>query len=182
MGGQFQIRTEPLAQSGPQTSSGLIGPTKMTLATTGLPLNWISLAKRRMPDLPIDHLSGLATVQTELEVHNNQSFFARINTAQIDSLQLVAPSLVGAKGASLNQIRLVGNIQSMNSRIKADGLILQTDVGAVTVSADLPSAFSIPTISEPWLANAEYDIEGNVDLAKVVAVAPDLIPVQDQCS
>ncbi|MFN7874293.1 MAG: hypothetical protein ACK5PB_03175 [Pirellula sp.] len=180
MGGQFQIRTEPLAQSGPQSTNSLIGPTKMSISTTGLPLNWVSLAKRRLPDLPVDHLSGLATVQSELEVHNNQSFFARIHTAQIDALRLVAPSLVGAKGASMEQIRLTGNIQSMNSRIKADGLILQTDVGAVTASADLPLTFSIPTISEPWLANAEYDIEGNIDIARVVAVAPDLIPVQDQ--
>lgn len=180
MGGQFQIRTEPLAQIDSQKNNSSLGPVKMTVATTGLPLHWISLVKRRLPDLPVDHLTGLATIQTELEVHNNQSIFARIHTAQIDSLQVVAPRLVGDKGASLNQVRLAGNLQSSNNRLKAEGLILQTDVGAVTASADLPYEFSIPTISEPWLANAEYEIEANIDLARVVTVAPDLIPVQDQ--
>ena len=180
MGGQFNIQTQPLAQPlGNNPKPDLI-PLKMTIVTNGLPLHWYDLVKRRFPELPIERIVGLATIQTDVELHNQQHVVAQIQTAQIDALQLSAPDLVGPRGASIQQMRLSGSIHKSLDRIRTEGLTLQSDVGNVSVVADLPFPPPMPTVGQPWLLDSDYDVNGAVNLAKVIQVAPDLIQMQDQ--
>lgn len=182
MGGQFSIQTQPLGQpiaAAGSDANGLM-PLKMGIATNGLPLHWFSLVKRRMPEIPIETVSGLATVQADIELHNQQQVQAQIHTAQIDSLQIHAPTLVGPRGAALQQIRLAGTVNKGQDRIKTDGLQLISDVGTLKAIIDMPLVPNVPTLTQPWVMNADYEINGSVDLAKVIQVAPDLLQMQEQ--
>ena len=180
MGGQFNIQTQPLAQPlGSNPKPDLI-PLKMTIATNGLPLHWYDLVKRRFPDLPLERIVGLATIQADMELHNQQHVVAQIQTAQIDALQLSAPDLIGPRGASIQQMRLSGSIHKGNDRIRTEGLTLQSDVGNVSVVADLPFPPPMPTVGQPWLLDSDYDVNGAMNIAKIIQVAPDLIQMQDQ--
>jgi hypothetical protein len=182
MGGQFSVQTQPLAQpivAVGATANGLM-PLKMSIATNGLPLHWFSLVKRRLPEIPIESIAGLATVQADIELHNQQQVLAQIHTAQIDSLQVHAPMLVGPRGAALQQIRLAGTVNKGQDRIKTDGLQLASDVGTLKAILDLPLVPNVPTLTQPWIMNADYEVNGSIDLARVIQVAPDLLPMQDQ--
>lgn len=182
MGGQFSVQTQPLAQ--PMVAVGAapngLMPLKMAIATNGLPLHWFSLVKRRLPEIPIESIAGLATVQADIELHNQQQVLAQIHTAQIDSLQVHAPTLVGPRGAALQQIRLAGTVNKGQDRIKTDGLQLASDIGTLKAILDLPLVPNVPTLTQPWIMNADFELNGSIDLARVIQVAPDLLPMQDQ--
>jgi len=178
MGGQFTIRTQPIAdQSNAPTND--LAPMKMNIATNGLPLQWFSLVKRRLPEIPIERLLGLATVQADIEIRNN-NIQAQIQTAQIDSLRIIAPALVGKRGAGLQQIKLSGNVQLNQNRLLTQNATLQCDIGALAANADMPWPPMIPSMTHPWINDADFEIQGNVDLARLIQVAPDLVQMQDQ--
>jgi len=179
MGGQFTIRTQPIAEAS-NANPAAIAPMKMNISTNGLPLQWFSLLKRRMPEIPIERLLGLATVQADIEMRSNSNIQAQIQTAQIDSLQIVAPSLVGNRGAGLQQIKLSGNVQLNQNRLSAQNATLQCDIGALQANADMPWPLVVPTVTQPWLIDSDLDVQGRVDLAKLIQVAPDIIQMQDQ--
>ena len=80
----------------------------------------------------------------------------------------------------LQQIKLSGNVQLDDNRLKTDGMTLVCDIGKVSAHADLPFPPNTPTLGQPWLLNSEYEITGVVDLARVIQVAPDMIQMQDQ--
>ncbi len=180
--GQFNIKTEPLAQplvAALPTTNGLV-PLKMGIATNGLPLHWYSLIKRRFPEIPIESIAGSATVDAEIELHNQHQILAQIRTAQLDSLQLRAPELVGKRGAAIQQIKLAGTINKGQDRISTNNLKLASDVGTLSAIVDMPLEPNVPTLTSPWLLNTDYEINGSVDLARVIHVAPDLLQMQDQ--
>jgi len=179
MGGQFTVRTQPLADSASTPTGGVI-PTKMNISTNGLPLQWFSLIKRRVPEIPIERLLGLATVQADIEMRSNNNIQAQIQTAQIDSLRIVAPTLVGKRGAGIQQIKLSGNVQILQNRLLAQNATLQCDIGALAANADIAWPVPIPTLTQPWLNDSDFEVQGNVDLARLIQVAPDLIQMQDQ--
>jgi hypothetical protein len=89
----------------------------MSIATQNMPLQWVSLVKRRYPDMPIERLIGQATVQAEVEFPSQNSIMALVQTAQVDNLQVVAPSLVGASGARLRQIKVSGDVYMTPNRL-----------------------------------------------------------------
>lgn len=182
LGGQFNIKTEPLAAQPTNADLEKLGlvPLKMTIATNALPLHWYSLVKRRMPEIPLDTVAGTATVSTEIELHNQQQILARVQTTQIDSLRIHAPELLGQRGASIQQIKLAGLINKGAERVTTEGLTLVSDVGQINATLDLPLAPSVPTLSTPWLLNADYEVNGEIDLPRVIQVAPDLLQMQDQ--
>ena len=179
MGGQFTIRTQPIADPVGTSIAGVI-PTKMNISTNGLPLQWFSLVKRRVPELPIERLLGLATIQADIEMRSNSNIQAQIQTAQIDSLRIVAPALVGNRGAGIKQIKLSGNVQILQNRLLAQNATLQCDIGALAANADVAWPLAIPSLTQPWLSDSDFEVQGNVDLARLIQVAPDLIQMQDQ--
>jgi translocation and assembly module TamB len=179
LGGQFTVRTQPVPNASAQSAGGIV-PMKMNISTNGLPLQWFSLAKRRFPDIPIERMMGLATIQADIDLNSNKHIVAQVQTAQLDSLRIIAPDLVGKRGAGLQRIRLSGNVQLNQDRLLTQNAILQCDVGALEANADLPWPIEAPTLSQPWIRNAEWNMRGNVNLAQVIQVAPDLIQMQDQ--
>ena len=179
MGGQFTMRTQPISGNATAIGGNLV-PMKMNISTNGLPLQWFSLVKRRMPDIPIDRLIGLATVQADIEMRSNNNVQAVIQTAQIDSLRIIAPSLVGKRGAGLQLIKLSGNVQLNQNRLTTQNAALQCDIGALAANADMPWPPVIPSVTQPWLNDADFDVQGNVDLARLIQVAPDIVQMQDQ--
>jgi len=182
MGGQFTIRTQPILE----TASNAVGsadnlvPMKMNVATNGLPLQWFSLIKRRIPEIPIERLIGLATVQADIEMRSNNNIQAQIQTAQLDSLRIIAPALLGNRGANLQQIKLTGNIQLQQNRLMAQNAILKCDVGGLAANADMPWPLVVPTMTQPWLNDSDLEVQGSVDLARLIQMAPDLVQMQDQ--
>ena len=180
LAGQFTIRTQPIdGAAGASGVNGLV-PMKMNIATNGLPLQWFSLVKRRMPDMPIERLLGLATIQADIELNSNNNIIARVQTAQIDSLRVIAPELVGSRGAGLQQIKLSGSFRLNQDRLQTTDAILQCDVGGLAANADLPWPLEAPTVAQPWLRDADLNMQGNLDLSRLIQAAPDMIKMQDQ--
>ncbi len=175
--GRFTIRTQPI--EGAQANGTSIPPMQMTIATNGLPLEWYSLVHRRMPSIPIEQLRGLATIQADVAMMTPTDIRAQIATAQIDQLSIVAPQWVGDQGAALKQIRLSGKVNMINDRFSAENAVLESDIGALGVAASLPTTFAPPTATQPWIANAQWNIQGNIDLAKLLRVAPGMIPMRE---
>jgi len=152
---------------------------KMAIATTALPLEWYSLLNRRLTSLPVDSITGQATVQADITMMTPTSIVAKITTAQIDRLTIASPQLVGNRGASLNRIRLSGDVSMNGDRLLAENAILESDIGALGVAASMPLNMQSPSATQPWIPDAQWNVQGNVDLARLVRVAPDLLPMQD---
>ena len=181
--GQFTAKVEP-GRSGPASLSSepkdASSHTHLSLATNGMPLEWMTLVKRRLSWLPIDFISGAATVQVDVDLQAITSLSANITTAQIDHLRIEAPSLLGKSGASMNQVRLVGDVRFFNDALQSDQLQLTSDVGFLRASAKLPWPIQCPTLAKPYIANGNFNAEGEIDLARLLAVAPDIVVLQDQ--
>ena len=183
MGGQFTIRTQPIADTTnavPANATDNLVPMRMNISTNGLPLQWFSLVKRRLPEIPIDRLFGLATVQADIEMSSNNHIQARIQTAQIDALRIIAPAVVGKRGAGIQQIKLSGDVQLNQNRMLTQNAKLQCDFGALAGNADMPWPPTIPSVTQPWINDADLEVQGSVDLARLIQVAPDLVQMQDQ--
>ncbi|MEQ1826120.1 MAG: hypothetical protein ABL921_09240 [Pirellula sp.] len=179
MGGQFTIKTQPIEGAETDKATG-IAPMRMNISTNGMPLQWFSLIQRRLPDIPIDRISGLATVQADIEMRSNKLITAKVQTAQIDALRIVAPSLVGKRGANLQQVKLSGEVQLNQDRLIAQNAVLQCDLGALGANVNLPWPLNVPSLAQPWIADADLEVQGKIDLARVILAAPDLIQMQDQ--
>ena len=179
VGGQFTIRTQPIVAD-PNSAASSMTPMKMNISTNGLPLQWFSLIKRRLPEIPIERILGVATVQADIEMRSNSNIQAQIQTAQIDSLRILAPALVGNRGAALQQIKLSGNVQLNQNRLVTQNAVLQCDIGGLAANANMPWPPVTPSLTQPWLQDADLDIQGSVDLARLIQVAPDLVQMQDQ--
>lgn len=177
-GGQFTIKTQPIEGS-PAGADGIV-PMRMNVSTNGMPLQWFSLIKRRMPDIPIERIRGIATVQADVELKDKNTVNANLQTAQIDALRIVAPMLIGKSGAGMQQIKLSGNVQLNQNRLSAQNAILQCDVGSLMATAEMPWPIVAPTVVRPWLDDSDFDVQGSVDLARLIQSAPDLIQMQDQ--
>ncbi len=175
--GRFTVRTQPIA--GATQAPASIPPMQMTIATTDLPLEWYSLVKRRLPWLPIERIIGQATVQADVEMLARNDIRAKIATAQIDRLSIVAPDLVGKEGAALKQIRVSGVVKMSQDRLVAENAILESDVGNLGIAASVPTNFVAPSATQPWIPDAQWDVQGNVDIARLLKVAPGMIPMQD---
>jgi translocation and assembly module TamB len=175
--GRFTIRTQLIAGA-VATPSG-IPPMQMTIATTDLPLEWYSLVKRRMPGLSIDRINGQATIQADIEMQSPKDIRAKIATAQIDRLSIIAPDLIGKEGAALKQIRVSGIVKMNQDRLVAENAILESDVGNLGIAASLPTNFVSPSATQPWIPDAQWDVQGNVDVARLLKVAPGMIPMQE---
>lgn len=182
--GQFTIRTEPIAAGLTTAPSTQMPSVRMTVATQGLPLRWMELVKRRMPELPIDQIQGQATVLADVEYTGSNAMTAFVKTAQLDQLRVAAPTLLGSRGAGLEQIRLSGDLSLFQNRLSTTGAKLECDFGTVVSKADIaipnPALAPMPSLTHPWLADSEFDIQGVVDLPRLAAVAPDLLKTQDQ--
>ena len=178
--GQFTLLTEPIAPGMASLAAANLPSLRMTVSTQGLPLQWISLVKRRMPDLPIDQLDGEATVQADVEYTGPQALTAFVKTAQLDRLRISAPSLVGQRGAGLEQIRFSGDVSLFQNRISTNSSKLECDFGTVVSKANIAIPGKLPAWNSPWLEDSEFDVQGTIDLPRLVAVAPDLLKTQDQ--
>jgi hypothetical protein len=176
--GRFTIRTQPIEGAAPVSGSNL-PPMRMTISTTDLPLEWYALLKRRLPALAIEQLHGQATIQTDVELLAPNDVRAKIATAQIDRLNISAPDLIGKEGASLKQIRLSGVLKMIQDRLTAENTVLESDVGNLGIAASLPVAMSMPSAVQPWIPDAQWDIQGNIDLAKLLRLAPGMVPMQN---
>lgn len=178
--GQFTLRTEPIAPGMTTLAAANLPSVRMNVSTQGLPLHWMSLVKRRLPDLPIESLDGEATVLADVEYTGPQALTAFVKTAQLDRLRIAAPSLIGDRGAGIEQIRLSGDVSLFQDRISTNSSKLECDFGTLISKANIAIPPKLPSLSSPWLEDSEFEIQGTVDLPRLAAVAPDLLKTQDQ--
>ena len=180
LGGQFTVRTQPVTQNPNAPMLSGLAALRMSIITQGMPLQWISLVKRRLPDLPIERVDGHATVQAEVEFPGANSVLAIVQTAQLDQLQVSAPTLLGERGARMQQIKLSGDLSMSPNRMSTRGAKLDCDVGTIIAKADLAWPIVLPNITQPWIADSDLDIQGTLNLPQLSRVAPDLLKMQDQ--
>lgn len=178
--GQFTIRTQSLARNPGNPDSAGVSTLRMGISTEAMPLRWVSLIKRRLPDLPIERVSGLATVQAEVEFPSQHAVMANVQTAQVDQLEVASSEWLGPRGASIRQIRLSGDIYMTPSRFSTRGAKLDCDVGSIVAKADFALPIQIPTAAQPWFQDTDLEVQGVVDLPQLTRVAPDLVQMQDQ--
>lgn len=178
--GQFTLRTDPIAPGMTTLAAANMPSVKMTVETKELPLEWMSLVKRRIPDLPIDQVIGQATVVAEVEYTGPQALTAFVKTAQVDRLRIAAPTLLGDQGAAIQQIRLNGDISLFQNRISTPSSKIECDFGTVVSKANIQIPSNLPSWNRPWLEDSDFNIQGTINLPKLAAVAPDLIKMQEQ--
>jgi translocation and assembly module TamB len=58
--------------------------------------------------------------------------------------------------------------------------VLQCDMGALAANADLPWPIVSPSLTQPWIQDADLDVQGKIDLARLIQAAPDLVQMQEQ--
>ncbi len=181
--GQFEAKVEPIANaSNISEANSLVDTAQMhlTINTSGLPLEWMSLVKRRLGWFPIEQINGSATVQAEIDFLSLNSITANIATAQLDRVRIDAPEYFGQSGATMNQIRLAGDIRLSNNHIQTDRMQLTSDVGFIRTTAKVPWPFENPSLTRPWVPGADLTVDGEIDLARLLQVAPEIIALQDQ--
>ena len=176
LGGGFSLKVEPLAAADPASMQ----PLRFTLATNGLPLHVWSLAKRRFPELPIDQLAGVASMNATATLVSPTEWEAQIVDGSLSQLQVIAPQFVGNQPAQIQQIKLSGGATMNNNRLTARDASVVCDFGNMRGDAIIPMPIVIPTAAKPWLENAELNIVGQVDLPKLMQVAPGMIALQEQ--
>jgi translocation and assembly module TamB len=180
VGGQFLIRTQSVSRHPDGVGSQESPALRMSVATQNMPLQWMSLIKRRLPDVPIERVTGQATVQAEVEFLSRASMMANIQTAQVDHLMVVSPELFGSRGAQFEQIKISGDLHMTPTRLSTRGSKLDCDIGSVIAKADFAWPIQMPSLTKPWFEDADLDIQGSIDLPRLSRVAPDVIRTQDQ--
>ncbi len=175
--GTFGVKVEPVTAT---VSSGAMQPLRFVMATHNLPLSVGNLVKRRVPELPYEQVHGTASLNAQVLVVSLSEWEVAITEANLSQVRLIAPAIVGEQPAVLDQARLAGIFQMRGDKFIARGAEIESDIASLHAQGSFPFDFKIPTAARPWIDQAEFEVSGRVDIAKLLAVAPSLVPLQDQ--
>lgn len=177
---KFAVKVLPQTEAVPvNASQGSQSPLRLQAILQNMPLAVWGLAKRRFPDLPVDRLQGLASLQADLTFLDASHWIAKVESAQVSNFLVAAPLLIGAEGASLEQTQVQGLISMDQNQISIQQANMMCDVGACQGNASVGLPLVLPSATQPWLDHANFALEGSVDLAKLVRSAPGLIKMKD---
>ncbi|MFO0923044.1 MAG: hypothetical protein U0905_11225 [Pirellulales bacterium] len=178
---EFAMRLEPSTDA-VQVNAGANASQPIRIASNlkQFPLQLLGLAKRRMPELPFERIQGKASLQADMTMLTPSSWIANITEAKVEQLQMIAPTLVGAKPASMQQLVANGKITFSPDRVVAERARMVCDVGDMAGNIALPLPVPMPTAMQPWIDRAELDMQGTIDMAQLVKAMPGLITMQEQ--
>ncbi len=151
---------------------------EMNAVLDHLPLDFWHVVRARLPDLPIDDVSGSMTAKVAGVLTDANNWTIDLQQFQADRVAIAAPQLIGSNPAQLSQIAALGRCKLANARMVLEGTQMACDFGNVVAQADLPWPIALPTISQPWLPGATVDARGKMDLAKLSIAAQSLIPMR----
>ncbi len=144
-----------------------------------VPLGFWHVLHERLPDVPVDELAGSITARIAGSLVDDSRWNFNIEQLSGDQLVVTAPSLVGAKPARLESVKLQGQAQLAGGSLVLNGTQLTTDVGGVSASGTMPWPIAMPSLTQPWLPGAQLNAEGAIDLAKLAKVAETLVPMRE---
>lgn len=179
--GQISARVEASTDAvAVNANSKTPAPLRLVASAKQIPLQCWSLLKRRMPELPIDRLQGLAQVQATVTMASANSWMLQLNEASLFETQVYAPTLLGNQPAKLKQLTASGRVTMTADRIIAEDANLECDAGKLVGSVSMPIQFSMPTATKPWIDNAEVNMQGAIDVASLTRIVPGLITMQEK--
>jgi hypothetical protein len=159
------------------SSSGFKLVTTAELQT--MPLMWISLLKRRLPDLPIESGAGWVSLKAHGTIEDAEHWKIDVTEGLLSEVKLAATGLIGPQPASIQQAKWSGSWELDGKRFNVIDNRLVCDFGEASGTASLPWPLTPPAVTAPWIVGGEFDLRTKVDLPKLLEVAPSLVPIRD---
>jgi translocation and assembly module TamB len=144
-----------------------------------LPLMWISLLKRRLPELPIESGAGWVSLKAQGTIQDAEHWKFDVTDGLISQVVIKAPALIGPQPASIQQANWSGSWQLDGKRFHIVDNQLNCDFGEASGNASLPWPLTPPVVTAPWIVGGEFNLRTKVDLPKLLEVAPSLVPIRD---
>jgi translocation and assembly module TamB len=158
-----------------QTADGAI---QLKAKLTQLPLDIIHVVCARLPDLPIEAATGRISGSLAGIVANADKFTFDLQQVQVQNLGIQAPSLVGPTPARLNTILAAGRLTLADKLMKVEDTELSCDFGKIQAVANIPWPIQTPSLASPFIAGANIQAVGLVDLPKLTQAAQSLVPMR----
>lgn len=180
--GQFVIKLHDgdKAASEPATAAEPAGFKLVTSAELQtMPLMWISLLKRRLPELPVESGAGWVSLKAQGVIEDAEHWKIDVTEGLLSEVKLVAPTLIGNQPASIQQAKWSGSWKLDGKRFHVVDNLLVCDFGEASGTASLPWPLTPPAVTAPWIAGGEFELRTKVDLPKLLEVAPSLVPIRD---
>lgn len=177
--GQFlvKIHDDEAVAGNTDAASGFKLVTTAELQT--MPLMWISLLKRRLPELPIESGAGWVSLKANGVIEDAEHWKVDVTEGVLSEVKLASTSLIGPQPASIQQAKWSGSWELDGKRFNVIDNRLVCDFGEASGTASLPWPLTPPAVTAPWIAGGEFDLRTKVDLPKLLQVAPSLVPIRD---
>ncbi len=157
------------------TSKGLA----LRAAMNAIPLGVWRAIKHRLPEIPVDNLTGNVSGQFASAYLDSSRWSVELPQVVARNLSIDAPQIVGNKPAQLAEISLIGKCSFDSQQLMLEKIQLTCDAASVNAAARLPLPIVPPTVAQPWMANATINASGTVDLPRLVNAAQTLVPMKD---
>lgn len=160
---------------------------KINVKTESLPLSVVALGRRRMPELASSiprRVGGDATGAVVLYSAPNGNLDASIGNLQIRNLTAEDEAMLGQAGTRMwrNSLATVdGELTLTDTRLYGRRLQATTDFARATMDGVLSTTFSLTGDDNPmrWLEAIDGTATAEVDLAKLDAALPGILPLRD---
>ena len=167
--GEIQVNAE-------QSPDGAI---ELQATLNNLALDIWHVLQSRLPELPIEQLTGRASGRVSGQIHDADNWSFDLRDVEVQRWSMKSAELLGDAPARLESVFAGGRVTLAGSVLQVEESQLTCDVGQLEASAVLPWPLVLPTLSNPFLDGATLIAAGQIDLPKLVAAAQTLIPVRE---
>lgn len=153
--GQFlvKIHDDEAVAGNTDAASGFKLVTTAELQT--MPLMWISLLKRRLPELPIESGAGWVSLKANGVIEDAEHWKVDVTEGVLSEVKLASTSLIGPQPASIQQAKWSGSWELDGKRFNVIDNRLVCDFGEASGTASLPWPLTPPAVTAPWIAGGE---------------------------
>jgi translocation and assembly module TamB len=145
-----------------------------------LPVEVLHVVRARFPDLPIESLEGRISGKLVGKFADAEQWNVAIEEFTAQQLVVYAPAILGPDPAKIDSLATTMAAQLDGSWLVINNALVACDFGDVRAQALLPWPISPPSVMNPFIDGATCQVEGNVDLPKLIKAAASLIPVRDE--
>jgi hypothetical protein len=182
--GNFELTISPIpAEQLPvnydPAGAAAFTPLEIDLIANQLPLEFSQVLKRRLPELPYESIGGEISMRLQGAATSANQWNLTAQNIQGSNLDVAAKDFLGAKGARLTQLVATGRVELSGDLLTAQGLELVSDAGQLKGNAIVPWPIPIPSATHPWIEDATLDLSGEIDVARLAQIAPDLLVLQE---
>ncbi|MFK7738530.1 MAG: hypothetical protein AB8B50_21065 [Pirellulaceae bacterium] len=144
-----------------------------------LPVEFWHVAKARLPELPIEDLEGSVSGIVAGAVADENSWSLAVQELKALDLIAFAPELAGEAPIRLQAIEAAAKCAVRNGQMSVTDTSIRCDFAAAQINAKLPWPPTTPTVSNPFLSDANIKAAGVVDLPRLAVAAETLIPLRE---